>query len=71
MTMTELPQTIAHGRGLAVGLVFDPDAEAGEGWTATVGLKAFGAGTTPEQAIGAALVDLSADHATTGALARA
>ena len=58
MTTTELLKTIAHDRGLAVGLVYDPTAADRETWVATIGLDATGAGGYPSAALGAALLDL-------------
>jgi hypothetical protein len=66
MTTTEMVRQIAERRGLAVGLVYDPDAEASECWVASVGLDAFGAGGYPSAAIGAALLDLDRDLSPSG-----
>lgn len=64
MTTEQSLETIAHSHGLAVGLVYDPDAEASERWVATIGLDATGAGAYPFAAIGAALLDLDGDRPT-------
>lgn len=61
MTLVELLQKLAHRRGLAVSITYDPDAPALERWVASVGLDAQGAGTYPALALGAALVDLDAE----------
>jgi hypothetical protein len=63
MTTTELLKTIAHDRELAVGLVYDPDAEPSECWVASIGLSALGAGGYPSSALGHALLDLDGECA--------
>ena len=71
MTTIETIRIVADRRSLAVGLVYDPDADEGERWTATVGLDASGAARTPELALCAALLDPDAEETVSGALARA
>jgi len=48
-------RNIGVALGLAVGVVFDPSADASERWVASIGLDAMGAGDTPGQALGVAL----------------
>ncbi len=58
MTTVEIVKTIAHKHGLAVGIVYDPDAASPEAWIASIGLEAMGAGGFPSAALSAALLDL-------------
>ena len=46
---------VAEALGQAIGLTFDPGAEPGEQWVASVGLDAYGAGPDPVSAINDAL----------------
>jgi hypothetical protein len=61
MDTTELVRMVAEQRGLAVSLTFDPSADDGERWVASIGLNAMGAGSYPIAALGAALVDLDGE----------
>ena len=48
---------VAEELGLAVGLTFDPGAEPSERWVASVGLNAYGAGSTAVEAVNSALAE--------------
>ena len=48
---------VAQELGQAVGLTFDPSADASERWVASVGLDAYGAGSTAVEAVNSALAE--------------